>query len=182
MQDDRLLWTLNDRKLLLHTCVFDVMEQNETAENGMNGDYIAVDTRDWVITIPVLGDDFVMVRQFRHATLSLSTEFPGGVAGRDEDPMEAAKRELKEETGFVAGKLTHLGSISPNPALFANTLHVYLAENLVQSGEQKLDEDEILDYMTISQKEVIRDFGTGEYTHGLMMTALGYYLRYIAEE
>ena len=94
-----------------------------------------------------------------------------------EDPLECAKRELLEETGYKAGKFTKLGQFSPNPALFSNQVHIYLAEDLEHVADQKLDDDEVLKYMRIPKCEVIDQFGTGEYTHGLMGLALGLYLR-----
>ena len=177
MKDEELMWSLKGTRELLNTPIFRVIGQEEESYTGVTGEYIAFEARDWVITIPVLEDDFVMVRQFRHATGTLSTEFPGGVMDAGEQPADSAARELREETGFVAGKMKHLASLSPNAALFKNRIHIYLAEDLKATGKQDLDADEFVDYMRISRKEVIRNFGEGEYSHGLMATALAFYLR-----
>ena len=120
----------------------------------------------------------MLVRQWRHSAECLSLEFPGGVVDGGEDAATAARRELKEETGFEAGKLTHLGTVSPNPALFKNQFHVYLAEELRQTGTQSLDSDELLTYELMPTDEVIRGYGKGEFAHALMGTALMLYLQY----
>ena len=80
-----------------------------------------------------------MVKQWRHAHNGLSIEFPGGVINKDEEPEIAANRELEEETGYKAGKLTYLGCANPNPALMRNRVHFFVAEDLQGNGEQNLD-------------------------------------------
>ena len=175
--DEKLKWTVEEARLLLRTPVFDVLEQDERAPAGPAGTYVAMTAPDWVMVIPVLGEDFVLVRQWRHAARRLTTEFPGGVRDGDEDPAETAARELLEETGFRAGKLTRLGSCSPNPALFSNTFHCYLAEDLIPTGQQHLDADELLRYELRPIPEVVAAFGSPEFSHALMGTALAFYLR-----
>lgn len=177
MNDENLKWTILETKTLLRTPVFDVVAQEEQAQAGPSGTYIAMNAPDWVMVIPVLGEDFLLVKQWRHAARQLTVEFPGGVRDGDEDPAQTAGRELLEETGFRAGKLTRLGSCSPNPALFANTFHCYLAQELIPTGAQHLDADELLRYERRPIREVIAAFGSPEFSHGLMGTALAFYLR-----
>ena len=177
MNDNELKWTIESRKELLHTPVFDVIEQQETSASGITGSYVAMEAPDWVQVIPVYGDSFVMVRQWRHSSEEITTEFPGGMVDKGEDPAISAVRELLEETGFQANKLTPLGSCSPNPALFKNRFHVFLAEELIPTGKQGLDDDEVLTYELIPIDTVIASYGAGEFSHALMGTALTYYLQ-----
>lgn len=177
MRDDELKWTLEAVKPLLHTPVFDVLAQEERTETGLAGTYVAMEAPDWVMVIPVLGEDFLMVRQWRHAARALTVEFPGGVRDGEEDPAQTAARELLEETGFRAGKLTKLGACSPNPALFRNSFHCYLAEELIPTGQQHLDADELLNCERHPIREVVAEFGSPLYAHALMGTALAFYLR-----
>ena len=100
----------------------------------------------------------------------------------NEDPAETARRELLEETGFRVGRLTKLGAVNPNPALFKNTFHVYLAEELEPSGTQSLDPDELLTWETRPVPEVLNAWGSPEFCHGLMGTALAFYLLRRQEE
>jgi len=170
--ESSLVWKENERKVILETKVFTVTERTSVSPDGLCGNYIVNEAKDWVIIVPVVADSFIMVRQWRHGEKKLSIEFPGGVIENGEQPEEAAARELKEETGCSAGKLTLLGSMNPNPALFANRLFVYCAEQLCLGGKQKLDDDEYVNYMQIPQCNVFEQMGTGEYCHALMASAL----------
>ena len=176
MKDEKLEWKEEKRKEILKTVVFTVTERYSTGPDGQKGTYIVNEAPDWVIVIPVDGEDFLMLKQWRHGSKCLSIEFPGGVAEKGEDFEVSARRELEEETGAQAGKLTLLGEFSPNPALFANKVHVYCAEDLKFSGEQKLDADEFVSYMKISKREVYEKMGSAEFPHGLMLSALCLYL------
>lgn len=176
MEDEKLIWSETGRKELLKTPVFTVTERRSKSPDGQEGTYIVNEARDWVIVIPVREEKFLMVRQWRHGEKALSMEFPGGVIDSGESPEAAARRELMEETGASAKKLTELGSMNPNPALFSNHVHVFLAEGLSFSGSQSLDADEYVQYAEIPQREVIKNLGSPEYPHALMASAAALYM------
>ena len=175
--ESELIWKTTETRPLLHTPVFDVIGQREEAANGLSGDYVAIEAPDWVVVVPVYQGRFVLVRQWRHGAGRLTVEFPAGVAEPGETPEQTAARELREETGFVAGKVTLLGSCCANPALFKNRTHICLAEDLTPTGELHPDEDELLDALLVPVDEAIAAYGTGEYVHAYMGTALAFYLR-----
>lgn len=175
-EDEKLKWTELNSESLLKTVVFDVTVRHNRAADGLEGDYFVMNARDWVFVIPERNGNFLMVKQWRHGSKSLSIEFPGGVIDDGEKPEEAAVRELEEETGFKAGKLTKLGEVNPNPALFSNKFHVYLAEDLTETGIQHLDHDEHINYFEMPKEEVFAGAGTEQFPHGLMATALCFYL------
>ncbi|MDO5773571.1 MAG: NUDIX hydrolase [Spirochaetales bacterium] len=176
MDDKKLIWHEKFRRETFTTPVFTVTERTSVSPDGTEGVYIVNEAPDWVIVIPDDGENFLMVRQWRHGEKSLSIEFPGGVIDKGEVPLEAAKRELLEETGATAKKMACLGSMNPNPALFSNHVHVFLAEDLEFSGKQNLDSDEYVNYMEIQKSEVIKKMGSPEYCHALMASAAALYL------
>ena len=99
-----------------------------------------------VCVIPILPDGrVIMERQYRYAHSRIFFEIPAGkLDSPDEDPYLAAKRELREETGATAKKLTYLGELDTSPALISEKIHMYIAEDLT-FGERELDDDEFLD-------------------------------------
>lgn len=176
-EDEKLKWNEGKTTSLLKTVVCEVTSHHNTAQNGISGDYIIMNAPDWVIVIPEKDNNFLMVKQWRHGEQSLSVEFPGGVIDKNEQPETAAVRELEEETGFKAGKLTKLGTVNPNPALFNNHVHIYLAEELIPTGIQHLDDDEFINYLEIPKNEVLQGMGTEQFPHAIMGTALCFYLK-----
>ncbi|HAH62175.1 MAG TPA: NUDIX hydrolase [Treponema sp.] len=176
--DSALVWTEKSRKQLLETAVMTVTETDSTASDGQEGRYIVMDAKDWVIVVPVAGTKFLMVKQWRHGEKALSIEFPGGVIETGEEPEKAAARELREETGYTAKHMIHLGTMNPNPALMSNHVHIFIAEGLEKTSAQQLDSDEYVHYMEKEQKEVLDKIGTKEYPHALMAAAAALYMRY----
>jgi len=184
--DEKLKWKCGPKKSLLKTVVFDVTSSTNTHEEGgqsVQGDYIVLDAPDWVIVIPELQEnadsqkEFFMVKQWRHGSKCLSVEFPGGVIDKGESPEEAARRELLEETGCRAGKLTKLGEVNPNPALFSNHVHIFLAQDLECTNKQDLDSDEFVNVIKVSVEQIIADMGTEQFPHALMSSAMCFYLK-----
>ena len=108
-----------------------------------------------VAIVPLLDDGrVIMERQYRHAHERIFLEIPAGKLDTpDEDLLEAAARELREETGAVAERYTFLGEIDTTPALMNEKIHLYLAEGLT-FGERELDEDEFLDVEPMPLREL----------------------------
>ncbi len=177
-EDDKLKWKEGEAKTLLKTVVCTVTSRHNLASDGVEGDYIIMDAPDWVIVVAEHNDNFLMVKQWRHGEGALSVEFPGGVIDAGEEPEAAARRELEEETGYKAGKLIKLGSVNPNPALFSNHVHFYLAADLQATGKQQLDEDEFINCMELSKKEVLEGMGTQQFPHAIMGMALSLYIKH----
>ena len=184
MDKPHLKWTEESCKKVFDCKVFSVLETYCTApylqESCAEGKIFSIiEAKDWAIVIPVIetqeGKKFLMVWQWRHGSKCLSLEFPGGVFEPDENPEQAAARELYEETGFKPGKITKMGDFSPNPAIMSNKVHFFLAQDLKCEGSQKLDEDEYVEIAFVDTEEVIQGMGKAPYVHALMGTALSLY-------
>jgi ADP-ribose pyrophosphatase len=143
---------------------------------GKSGEFCILTAPDWVTVVPVLpgaeGEErLLMVRQYRHGAGIITTEFPAGLVDPGEEPLAAAARELEEETGYRAGRMTLLGRVSPNPAFMTNWFSTYLAEDLVRVGELSLDDTEELLPLTLSRAELGRRIGTGELVNSLTLVS-----------
>ena len=116
-----------------------------------------------VCVIPILPDGrVIMERQFRYAHGRVFYEIPAGkLDSPDEDPLRAAERELREETGAVAGKMTFLGVVDTSPALINERIYMYLAEDLT-FGERELDEGEFLNVELAPLSELYKMVMSGE--------------------
>ncbi|MDR0389797.1 MAG: NUDIX hydrolase [Spirochaetaceae bacterium] len=180
MNENKLVWSVQNQKKVFSCPVFSVRDIVSLSPGGDRAHFSVIDAADWAIIIPLLEKDgrkyFVMVRQWRHGTQTISLEFPGGVIERGEDPLAGARRELLEETGYSAGKIQKLGELSPNPAIMSNRVHFFMGTELVDSGKQSLDEDEFVEIELTPEEEVIRAIGQPPYVHALMASALSFYL------
>ncbi|MCF0142980.1 MAG: NUDIX hydrolase [Parasporobacterium sp.] len=134
------------------------------------------------VAVVALREDgcIAMERQFRYPLNRVIDEIPAGkLNSKEEIPVEAAKRELMEETGILAAKWTDLGKFHPAAAYCDEVLTLFLAEDL-SYGEQKLDEDEFLNFEFVPMEEVIADIMSGKITDAKTQSAVlkaYYYIR-----
>ncbi len=111
-------------------------------------------------------------RQYRYPFHRIVTELPAGKLDTpDEVPLEAAKRELREETGILASKWTYLGGFIPTCAYSTELIHMYLAEGL-QFGERDLDEDEFLNVSFVPLKALLDQVMNGTIQDSKTQTAV----------
>ncbi|HWP50482.1 MAG TPA: NUDIX hydrolase [Clostridia bacterium] len=97
----------------------------------------------------------LMVRQYRYPVGQELLELPAGKIDPGETPLQCAARELQEETGYCARKLTELGRVYPAAAYDVEMVHLYYAEGLTPV-QQNLDEDEFLSVEHVDFDEAVR--------------------------
>ncbi|MCQ2114384.1 MAG: NUDIX hydrolase [Bacteroidaceae bacterium] len=124
--------------------------------NGIiNDEYYVLEYPDWVNVIAITEDGhFVMERQYRHALGNTCYELPCGVMEEGESPLESAKRELEEETGYGGGQWEHLMDISPNPGSQTNMAHCFVAKGVKKVCKPHLDRTEDIEAHLLEKDEV----------------------------
>lgn len=168
-------WQTVQSKLILDHPILRVEKVERKLDDSPAHPFIVLHSPDWVNVIPVTAEgDAVLIRQWRHGTEETTLEIPGGLIDPGEDPAQAGARELREETGFRAGRMISLGSVRPNPALFDNTCHTYLALDCVPEGEQQPDETESIEVWTVPVGMLTDLVRTGEIDHCVVVAALAY--------
>lgn len=168
------LWNLTQETLHSSCVVFDVYKEHfKHPEDGREGDFYVAHAPDWVTAIPVTRDrKIILVNQFRFGIRDLSWEFPGGVVDKGEIFVEAARREVLEETGYTGNAPIILGNAASNPAIFSNRCHFVLIENCEFTAPTNFDANEEIEIRLATPAEVMELARTGEMKHALMLTAL----------
>ena len=134
--------------------------------------------------VPILGDpddpdpEIVLVRQFRYAAGGDIYEIPAGRPDRPGEAWEAiARRELEEETGYVAGRLRRLNTIYTTPGFTDERIHIFLATDLSE-GTTRLDPDEFVEVVTLPRSDVMDAIRDGRIIDAKSVAGLLYYARF----
>ena len=180
MKDDDLMWNVGEKRRVFSSPILSV-DLSHRSHGDKKGEFVSLALPNWVTIIPLIEKEdsrkvFLMERQYRHGSESVTLEFPAGLTEEGESPLEAARRELREETGMEA-ELIELVSFNPNPAFMTNRQTFFLAKDLVKKGEQELDENEEIELLYVPVEEVISKMGKEEYSNGIMLAALFAFMR-----
>lgn len=139
---------------------------------GREQDYHVFEVTNAVAVVPFLASgDVVMLWHHRHPSGRSQWELPAGRIHANEAPIDAAARELLEETGFRAGTVIALGSVFPNPALFSNRIHSFVATGCEQVAEIENDANEETTIELVPVEDIDRLLREGMIDHALVMAA-----------
>ncbi len=131
-----------------------------------------------VVILPILEDDTVlMIRNYRYTVGEYLLELPAGTLEPKEDPINCAGRELLEETGYLAGKLTHLSSFYASPGILTEKMHIYVATRLTQQTTH-LDEGEQVELSPMKFDDCVNAIRTGEIIDSKSIATLLLYERF----
>lgn len=123
--------------------------------NGKVIDDYFVSVRPDVVVILALTpeDEILLVKQYKHGVGQITLELPGGVID-DEDPHQAAARELREETGFACEQWISAGKVFSNPTKDTNCIYLFVGTGAVRVGDPCLDENEAAGGMGVEQRSI----------------------------
>ncbi len=149
-----------------------VVARRRSPHTGRAHDFYRLQGPDWVNVVAFTeAGELLVVEQFRHGIDAPTLEIPGGGCDPGEDPLAAARRELREETGHEGGRWVALGFCTPNPATQDNRCHSFLALDCVPAGGLDLDPAEELQVWACGWPEWEGRMRRGEIHHALVLTA-----------
>ena len=134
---------------------------------------LVLESVDWINVVALTEDgQSVMVEQYRFGVGSCTLETPGGMVDSGETPLQAAQRELKEETGYSGGRWKSLGAVQPNPAIHSHLCHHFLAEGVTKNDSQDLGQGEAIAVHLYTIDQVRSAIVDGSLSHVLAISAL----------
>ena len=165
-------WTLLDSEYLIKRPWLTARRDHLRLPDGTDmPEYYVLEYPDWVNIIAITKDGkFLLEKQYRHARGIIAYELPAGVIEQGEPPLEAAQRELFEETGYTGGKWEHFMTLCPNAGACTNVSHTYLAVGVEQTDTQHLETTEDIAIYEVGREDVYDLLLRGE-VHQAMMAA-----------
>jgi ADP-ribose pyrophosphatase len=152
--------------------IFNFVTENLTLPNGRNADMAFIRHPGSIAVVPLMEDQTVVMEvQYRHPVAEYLLEIPAGTMELGESPLDCAKRELIEETGFRAQEFIKLGRIHIIPAYSDEEIHVFIAKGLAPA-KQNLDPDEIIEVVKFPLAKAIQLIDEGKITDALTILAI----------
>lgn len=170
-------WTLLDSEYLIRRPWLTARRDRVRLPNGkVMDDYYVLEYPDWVNVIAITKDgDLILERQYRHAQQLVGYEIPAGVVEDGEKPVEAAKRELLEETGYTGGDWRHFMTISPNAGACTNHSHTFIATGVEKTDTQHLEQTEDIAVIPLSHEQVFQLLQDNQFHQAMMAAPLWKY-------
>lgn len=142
--------------------------------------YYVLEYPNWVHMVVINNrNEILITEQYRHAAREICFELPGGTQdNQDKSPLDTARRELLEETGFT-GEFTLIGQTSPNPATHSNKIYTFLVNHPVQQSTPHDDPLEFINYQFVDIEQVLQMIDEGQFQQALHISSLMLGLRTI---
>jgi ADP-ribose pyrophosphatase len=159
--------------------VFGVRRDEIVEPSGVRASREVIAHPGSVVVLPVLADGrILMIEQFRYATRQYLWELVAGRIDEGESVKEAAARELKEETGYTAKRLTEFLDVFPTPGVLEERMHILLAEGL-KAGKAEPEEDEKIISRAYRVEELNQMMKNGKLRDGKSIAGILYYLTFL---
>jgi ADP-ribose pyrophosphatase len=171
-------WLTHEAQAVYDCRLFTITEhRRRSPRTGELHAFYVLDPPDWVNIVPLTADRrVVMVLQYRHGIDEFTLEIPGGMLDEGESPLEAGRREMREETGYDSDDVAPIGVIHPNPAFQCNRCHTFVARNVRLAGEVSFDTTEECEVVLVPLDEIPSLIRSGAISHALVVVAFHHLL------
>ena len=167
-------WQVLSDTSLISRRWLEVREQRVRLANGHEIEHFhLIRAPHWAAVLCLTSErEVVLVRQYRHGIGGPSLELPAGVIETDEAPLAAARRELREETGFEAESIEPLICVAPEPARHTNRAHFFFARGAQRVSDLALDHSEELEVLLVPVAELLGLIDCGQIVHAAHIGAI----------
>ncbi len=167
-----------DSKEIFHGKVFDVrLDSIQYKKSGNIAKREVVLHRGGAVVIALTDEkEIILVKQFRYPFQKYLWELPAGKLDEGEEPLDCARRELKEETGYSASEFVKLGSVYTSPGYSSEELHIFFADKLKSGKSNREEGEEDMKVLKLSVEEVVRMILNGEIKDSKTIAGVFYYL------
>ncbi|MFO0565525.1 MAG: NUDIX hydrolase [Polyangiaceae bacterium] len=167
-------WRIVESSVLLERKWLAVRQERiELPHGGEIDEFHVIVAPDWtgILALTETGE-VVLVEQYRHGAGRVSRELPAGVIDRGESPLDAAVRELREETGFEAKDFAPLLTVQTEPSRHTNRAHFFFASGARRVASQNLDASEHIHVVLVDPRTLVAAIESGAIHHGVHVAAI----------
>ena len=171
------MWSIRRSEYIYKSRWLTVRKDAVRTDKGIDiDDFYVLEYPTWVNVIAITQEGkFIIEQQYRHGIQQKVYELCAGVCEAEEKPIDAAKRELFEETGFGGGTWSLMGRYAPNPNSMNNWCYSFLAEGVTKIQEPHQEPTENIEVHQVSANEVFSMMQNGKIVEGIMLTPLWQY-------
>ncbi|MFH1878409.1 MAG: NUDIX hydrolase [Candidatus Omnitrophota bacterium] len=163
----------NKRVKVFDGRLLQVFRSTKILPNGIQGVFEEIDHPGAALLVPFLDERIVFIRQYRAVIGKYIWELPAGTLAKGETPYACARREIKEETGFIVRGVRKIGEVYTTPGFCNEKIHIFRADCVKEEGSAR-DHDEIIKVSLLSRADVLSKFKKGLINDSKTISALAF--------
>ncbi len=179
-------WKFVKSRKIADCRVFKILGETFEHPNGRRDEFYINKSSDWVQCAAIVNDGgkqkVILVNQFRFGARKTSWEFSGGIIDNGETPVQAAKRELLEETGYAGKRAKLIASYSPNPAIQNNLAHIVVIEDCKKIADVNWDANEEIEMKLVDIDSLDKWVSSKKIFHCIAINVVYFLQKYLAKK